>query len=64
MGEYHARERLYFERGEMGQVLVKMPDKTVILASNEWASVLASMCARGENAQTFEEADDFHRRES
>jgi hypothetical protein len=64
MGDFHAIQGWYFRRGADGSVVVRHgngPDQEdVTLDANTWASVIAHVCARGENAATFQDAQDFH----
>lgn len=64
---YHARDGLFFYRLPNGDVRVKVKDGpierfNVVLPSDVWASVLASICARGETYETWNEAKNFHTR--
>ena len=64
MSIFHANDRLSFERDGDGSVYVfqgRGRDMTaVLLDPNTWASVVASVCARGENRETFDAALSFH----
>jgi hypothetical protein len=71
---FHSREGWYFAREPDGSVTIqrRLPIKTaagdvdgwpvehVRLDANTWQSVIASMSWRGENGQTFQEAEQFH----
>lgn len=63
---YTVREGFEFERGEDGSVTVRVKvgsaqaTHMVVIPLNEWASVIASMCARGEDGDTYQDAVDFH----
>jgi len=68
---FHAKNGLFFQRDEDGNVIVRKVETDNLrgtrvmfkatLEPNTWASVMASVCARGEDANTFQEADQFHR---
>lgn len=66
---FHLKDGWYFERTAMGDVkIVKkaspMGDAPVVaeivVPPNEWASVVASVCFDGENAETFGAMQEFH----
>ena len=62
---FHSKQGLFFRRDEDGNVIVRKVVGgrvmfKITLDSNSWASVMASVCARGEDAFTFEEARQFH----
>ena len=65
---FHSKYGLYFRREPDGTVLVmyepfndaRNPIMMVALDPNTWASAVASMTARGENADTFAAALRFH----
>lgn len=64
---FHAGDGLYVERLDDGAVKVRL-DPTegfghvVVVPADTWASVVAAVCARGENGGTWREARDFHNR--
>ena len=62
--EFHARENWFFSRGEQGEVYisVRRQDRHVslVLASNEWASVVAHVSEPGESNETYNHAIGFH----
>jgi len=70
---FHAKNGLFFQRDEDGNVVVRKVESDQLrgervmfkatLDPNTWASVMASVCARGEGATTFEEAGQFHQQE-
>ena len=59
---FHARQGWYFRREPDGSVriFVDSLDGGIILDANTWASVVAHVCARGENFDTFTAAVAFH----
>lgn len=66
---FHLKDGWYFERTAMGDVkIVKkaspMSDAPVVaeivVPPNEWASVVASVCFDGANAETFGAMQEFH----
>lgn len=64
---FHLREGLFFCRKADGHVAIQKyrpgalgPEWVLVVPPNEWASVVASVCARGENIDTFTEAMEFH----
>lgn len=64
---FHAREGWYFRREDDGSVRILAPDslgagahQLVALDASTWASVVASVCARGETGETYRAALDFH----
>ena len=70
-GAFHTHDGLHFRRGDDGTVQVIFPVRTegevwperyetVTLDANTWASVVSSVSAVGENAETFRAAHDFH----
>jgi|GEM_PF-4646410 len=59
---FHVKDGWRFEKLPAGAVKVESPGGgTLVMDYDAWASVLASMCKRGESAQTFHEASEFHR---
>lgn len=57
----HWRDDWYFQRTKLGAVLLTLPDKSQkMIPPNEWASIVASVSARGETGDTFREAATFH----
>lgn len=65
---FHSKQDLYFERDDDGNVVIRKVHRNrvlfeVTLDTNTWGSAVASVSARGENAETFNEAVQFHRRE-
>lgn len=64
---YHARDGLYFERLPDGGVKVRMEPVNgapaeVELSADAWASVVATVSARGDTADTRNEARRYHDR--
>jgi len=62
---FHSKNGLFFQRDDRGGVTVrKVSGKRVVwvinLDSHEWASVMTSVCARGEDAIAFQRALEFH----
>lgn len=73
MKGFHSRDGLCFIREEDGSVSVEVYDVTrqpipeepmfrTTLSVNAWGSVLASMSARSETFETWQEAQEFHER--
>ena len=67
---YHAGDGWHFKRQGDGSVRVRAPDsagpgasQTIGLSAPVWASAVASVCARGETAETFAEALAAHQRD-
>lgn len=68
---FHARDGWYFRREPDGAVHITAPDsagpgasQVVTLGPDTWASVVASASQRGETAETFAQAQAFHRGEA
>ncbi len=63
---FHVKEGWFFERMEDGKVRVysPKPDIRLEMDPDTWASVLASMSARGDSAEAFQDAQDFHNKEA
>jgi len=64
---FHARDGLFFERQADGsvRVLVKEQNQTkfsTVLSADGWASVVATVSARGETLETWNEARQYHNR--
>jgi hypothetical protein len=62
---FHARDGWYFRRTDGGGVLItavtsETRSDVVLLDAATWASAVASVSARGENAETFAEASRLH----
>lgn len=67
---FHLANGFYFRREDDGSVTVQIAQEgdeaykptgpSVTADEAGWASVLASLCARGENSDTFTDALDFH----
>lgn len=73
MGESHSRNGFYFKRQDDGSVRVRIaignPEggqwddttlREITVPPNEWASVIASVCARGADSASYQDAQDFH----
>lgn len=66
---FHAKDGVYFGRTqEDGTVRVEVGDgrgtviRSIELSADTWASVVAFVSARGETAETWREAREFHER--
>ena len=61
---FHAQDGLFFQRMENGTVEVMVKDGNrifqTVLTSDTWASVIASVSARGDTSFVWEEAIQFH----
>lgn len=58
---FHYRDGLCFYRQPDGAVRVEKDDQEVAtIDAYSWASVVASMSAGGEDAQTYAQARDYH----
>jgi hypothetical protein len=59
---FHAQDGWYFRRLDEGgvEILDTRGTRTLKLDANGWVSVMASMSASGETAETFQGARDFH----
>lgn len=64
---FHARDNWFFRREDDGSVHILAPDsmgpgahQVVTLDANTWASVVASVSARGETSESFQTARSFH----
>lgn len=55
---FHSKDGLHFRREPDGSVTVS---SQVTLDEATWASAIASVCATGDNAETFAIAREFHR---
>ena len=65
IGAFHTHDGWYFQRQQGGSVLVSHvtgPDgeDEVTLDADTWASVVAFVCADGDNANTFGKAQTLH----
>lgn len=65
---FHVADGLFFRRTDEGVQIGKgtdFDDVEVIqtIDHNSWCSVIASVCNRGEDHLTWQEAQDFHSRE-
>jgi hypothetical protein len=64
---FHAKDGWFFRREDDGSVHISAPDsmgpgahQVVTLDADTWASVVASVSARGETADRFAKARRFH----
>lgn len=64
---FHWRDNWFFKRGADGTVIIRhdskethRPDAEIFIPPNEWASIVASVCALGENADTYDLATRLH----
>lgn len=66
---FHHRDGWYFVRRDDGSVKIVVtetthadapPLLTHTITPNEWASIIAAVCARGENSESYRDALDFH----
>lgn len=66
---FHSREGFYFDSDDEGNVTIFITEtahhaapvlRAITLPENEWASVVASVCRRGETAESWQAARDFH----
>jgi hypothetical protein len=69
MGEFHLCEGFTYERvSDSGDVRLRVRDhhggeevvREVTVPENEWASVVASVSAKGEDGDTYQAARDLH----
>lgn len=61
-GKYHYTDGWYFMRLECGAVRIWNKNLGVDLEIDlcSWVLIIASMCAKGESADTVEKANTFH----
>jgi hypothetical protein len=66
---FHAKDGWYFRRSANGDVEIFVTEtphhespiaRSVVIDASSWASIVASVCARGEDGATFREALLFH----
>lgn len=60
---FHSRDGVYFGRrseDRAGAVTIAYPGGLTTVDADTWASIVASVSSRGENAETFGEARRFH----
>lgn len=58
---FHAKDGWYFGRTNDGSVhIVALGDVEVVLDTNTWCSAVASVSARGDAPETFQEAQNLH----
>lgn len=64
MGEYHWRYGWMFKRDDDGSVEIwnhrLLGGNRLIIPPNEWASITASVSAKGETGEQFTAAETFH----
>ena len=67
MAQFHWRDGWFWKRGADGTVVVRhdnkethRPDASILIPPNEWASIVASVCADGETAETYEAVTKLH----
>ena len=68
MSWFHAKEGWMFRREPYGSVTIEkrsndrrqVPEMDVSFDAETWASIVASVCAEGENGTTFGKALEFH----
>lgn len=59
---FHAHSGQYFRRLDDGRVEIRNSDGVFVCDASTWASVVASVSARGETGETYRQALDFHQR--
>lgn len=60
---YHWRDEWMFERGDDGNVIIhntRLLERHLVIPPNEWASIIASVSAKGETGEQFSAAEAFH----
>jgi len=63
---FHWKDGWYFERILNGQVRIYhldgfgLMDRGIAIDADSWASIVASVSARGDTAEAFQEAREFH----
>lgn len=64
---FHWRDGWYFKRGADGTVIIRhdnkethRPDAEIFIPPSEWASIVSSVSAGGENAETYGVATRLH----
>lgn len=57
---FHLRDGLCFHADKDGSVTIRWADRELTVPANEWASVLAATCVRGETGESYRDALDFH----
>lgn len=65
---FHAKEGWFFERVDNGDVRIMLipagfggqPQQKVQLSSDTWASIVATVSAKGETSESWRAAKDFH----
>lgn len=63
---FHWKDNWYFERRDNGVVRIYhlgelgIADADIEIDADSWASIMASVSAQGETAESFQEARNFH----
>lgn len=63
---FHWKDNWYFERRDNGVVRIYhlgergIADEDIEIDADSWASIMASVSAQGETAESFQEARNFH----
>lgn len=63
---FHWKDNWYFERRDDGVVRIYhlddhgIADEDIEIDADSWASIIASVSARGDTAEAFHEAREFH----
>lgn len=57
---FHAKDGWYFGRTEEGGVHIVSPNEEIRLDADTWASAVASVSAKGDIAEAFQEAKKLH----
>ncbi len=60
---FHTQDGFFFGRMANGSVVVMHNADFTTLDDSSWASAVASVCARGESGETYDEALTLHRKE-
>lgn len=67
MAKFHYKDNWFFERLDDGSVKITNPtllrgmlSVNLTVDPDSWASILASVSAQGETAESFQEARNFH----
>ena len=63
---FHWKDNWYFERLDDGSVVIekkndsKFPEVRIIIDPDSWCSIVVSVSAQGETAESFQEARNLH----
>lgn len=63
---FHLKDGWYFERISQGAVRIYhlgytgLMDRGIVADADSWASIMASVSAQGDTAESFQEARNFH----